>query len=662
MKNKPHLESELCEKKSGYPMYVIFGAVVASVGGVLFGYDIGITSGALLQLKEDFHLTSFEQELVVSSVLAGALCASFFGGNIVDTWGRKSGISISCVLFIIGAVILFFSINIIMIIVGRLIVGIAVSLSVTSECTYISEISPPNRRGMMVSLNEVGITAGFLMAYLINYAFITTSHGWRYMFGAAAILAVIQGIGVAFMPNSHHYLLVKGETDKARKVLSLLRNTNDVDKEMEGIITSIQEKKNRRYFDLFSTSSNMRCRMFLGMTLVFLQQFSGNANVLYYAPTVFQHFGYGTDALAMLVTVGLGIVKVVSTMVTLVIVDKVGRRTLLLIGCILMATSIMILGTLGTIRDSEIGVKKPIIIHHTVIIDPNMIKDNFASIDTPSKLSTVSEQLKIKLHQHDTVTDDLRNSSEQNNLEDMLKYMPQIQNYDLLKNIGNISSENDSLSSNTTLEQSESFNNLHDSNATEAFYLLQMTDNSISANSSHFELIRETMSIEDEDLNNVTLPAKITSVVSLMVFVCAYSMSYGPVTWLVLSEIFPGSLRGRAISVATCINWGSNIIVSVTFLDVLDAFGIGPTFVVYGFISYAAAVFIYLCVPETKNKTLEEIDVLLSQGFLQKDLNLCSCALSHQKYSVEDSNSAINILPNETLQEQQNYKHLDEIN
>ncbi|GFY40452.1 solute carrier family 2, facilitated glucose transporter member 12 [Trichonephila inaurata madagascariensis] len=648
MKDKPHLNSESCEKKNGYPMYVIFGAVVASVGGVLFGYDIGITSGALLQLRDDFNLTSFEQELVVSSVLVGALCASFFGGNIVDTWGRKAGIGLSCILFIIGAVVLFFSVSVIMILIGRLIVGIAVSLSVTSECTYISEISPPNRRGMMVSLNEVGIT-----------------HGWRYMFGAAVILAIIQGIGVTFMPNSHHYLLVKGETDKARKVLSLLRDTDDVDKEMDGILTSIQEKKNRRYFDLFSTSSNMRGRMFLGMTLVFLQQFSGNANVLYYAPTVFQHFGYSTDALAMLVTVGLGIVKVISTMVTLAIVDKVGRRTLLLTGCILMATSIMILGTVGTIRDNQIKHegKKPIIIHHTVIIDPNMLNDDFNSMGNPNKQYTESELLKIKLYHHSIATDDLRNSSEQNSLDEMLEFMSQLPNYDLINNMSSISSQEDNLLTNTTLKEKENFDNHRDSETTKTFSLLQMTHNAIPTNSVHFELVREKMSVvEEENPSNITLPAKITSVVSLMVFVCAYSMSYGPVTWLVLSEIFPGSLRGRAVSVATCINWGSNIIVSVTFLDVLNAVGIGPTFVVYGFISYAAAIFIYMCVPETKNKTLEEIDALLSNGLLQKDLKVCFCALNHQKYSVEDTNSAINIIPNKTLQEQQNYKYLEEIN
>ncbi|GFX42094.1 solute carrier family 2, facilitated glucose transporter member 12 [Trichonephila clavipes] len=335
------------------------------------------------------------------------------------------------------------------------------------------------------------------------------------------------------------------------------------------------QSKNRRYFDLFSTSSNMRGRMFLGMTLVFLQQFSGNANVLYYAPTVFQHFGYSTDALAMLVTVGLGIVKVISTMVTLAIVDKVGRRTLLLTGCVLMATSIMILGTVGTIRDNQINHegKKPIIIHHTVIINPNMLNDDFTSMGNPNKQYTESELLKIKLYHHNIPTDDLRNLSEQNSLDEKLEFMSQLPNYDLINNMSSISNKEDNLLTNATLKEKENFDNPRDSETTKTFSLLQMTHNAIPTNSVHFELVREKMSVVgEENPSNITLPAKITSVVSLMVFVCAYSMSYGPVTWLVLSEIFPGSLRGRAVSVATCINWGSNIIVSVTFLDVLRGF------------------------------------------------------------------------------------------
>ncbi|XP_055927480.1 solute carrier family 2, facilitated glucose transporter member 10-like isoform X2 [Argiope bruennichi] len=643
-------ETDVYEKKRCQPMYVTFAAIVASVGGVLFGYDIGITSGALLQLREDFHLTSFEQEMVVSSVLIGAFFASFVGGNIVDSWGRKTGISVSCLLFIIGAIILFFSISIAMLIIGRFIIGAAVSLSVTAECTYISEISPPNRRGMMVSLNEVGITAGFLLAYLINYIFISIDNGWRYMFGAAAILAILQGCGVAFLPNSHHYLLIKGEKEKATKVLRLLRDTDDVDKEIESIISSIEEQKNRRYVDLFSTTCNMRSRMFLGMALVFLQQFSGNANVLYYAPTVFQHFGYHSDSLATLVTIGLGIVKVLSTVVTLTIVDKVGRRTLLLTGSLLMATSIMVLGTVGTIEGRD---EKAIVIHHTVIIENfDQVNNINTSLSSSRKQFSEGDISKIMHFQNEA---DLMTSTERTTFDEALKSMPQLQPGDQASNL-----EKRAISvRNSLANESGKSDDDQNNNTSDRLLSLQGTNNFIRTNSIEIDLTNET-SLEPQDNSDLSLTKKITSVVSLMIFVCAYAISYGPVTWLVLSEIFPGSLRGRAISVATCVNWGSNIIVSLTFLDILDAVGIGPTFVGYGFISYGAAIFIFLCVPETKNKSLEEIDTLLSRGLIQEKERLCAFSKSHQKYTLERANFTMNEKSTNISQEQQNYKHLNE--
>ncbi|GIY14824.1 solute carrier family 2, facilitated glucose transporter member 12 [Caerostris extrusa] len=555
-----------------------------------------LTDSALLQLREDFNLTSFEQAMVVSSVLIGALFASFFGGSIHQHHHDRRRPT-SC----------WYG---------------GITFRYLRMYLYIRDITSKSS-GMMVSLNEVGITAGFLVAYLINYIFIVTNNGWRYMFGAAAILALLQGFGVAFLPSSHHYLLVKGKEEKARKVLCLLRNTDDVDKEIESIISSIEEQKNRRYVDLFSTVNNMRSRMLLGMSLVFLQQFSGNANVLYYAPTVFQHFGYDSDTLATLVTIGLGVVKVISTVVTLCIVDKVGRRTLLLIGCLLMATSIMILGTLGTIEGRSSG--KPIIIHHTVIINDVSLQSNESTSQETSSKNSIDEDV-FEINSLNEM-EDLENATQENNLQQMLQLITGQEFDNSEMDVNPFTSENKTSVSNITFDEIKITNNFGDSDATEIFSFLQITENTVSISTIETDSINETVKSKAKENSDLSLPAKITSVVSLMIFVCAYAISYGPVTWLILSEIFPGSLRGRAISVATCVNWGSNIIVSLTFLDIIDAIGIGPTFVVYGFISYGAAIFIFLCLPETKHKTLEEIDALLSKGLIQRNKRLCTFSL-----------------------------------
>ncbi|KAG8181076.1 hypothetical protein JTE90_014788 [Oedothorax gibbosus] len=599
-------------------LIVIFAAIIASVGGILFGYDIGIISGALLQLKDDFHLSLKEQQMVVGGVLVGAFCASFFGGNIVDSWGRKVGIISSCLLFIVGSLTLSFSINFIMLIIGRFIVGVAVSLSVTSECTYISEISPPCHRGMMVSLNEVGITIGFLLAYLINYIFISISQGWKYMFGAASVLALIQVIGLVFMPKSHHYLIIKGEIEKAKDILRTLRNTSNVDEEIDSIISSLEEQKNRRYLDLFSKTNNMRARMLLGMMLVFLQQFSGNANVLYYAPTVFKHFGYDSNTSATLVSVGLGVVKVVSTVVTLLIVDKVGRKTLLMSGALLMATSIMLLGLVGTI--SKIGIttdpSSSFITYYRPFPTGNNITDN--STGFVWEIQTLDDDT-------DEESVNLQSATEAN---------------------VSFTSTFDSNFSNLSLEDNINKSRSKNLELQGAAYTNSKKIMARSTNLANFtvdELVNSTHSdLENANLHQVSMAVKITSVVALMVFVCSYGMSYGPVTWLILSEIFPGCLRGRAFSVATCINWGANIIVSSTFLDVLNAIGIGPTFIMYGLISFGAAAFIFLFVPETKSKTLEEINELLSKGLFRRNMKICIFATNHEKYNIEMSNAGMN--------------------
>ncbi|XP_054708452.1 solute carrier family 2, facilitated glucose transporter member 10-like isoform X2 [Uloborus diversus] len=567
-------------KTACQPMYVTFAAVVASLGGILFGYDIGIISGALLQLDQEFNLTCFQQEMIVCAVLLGAFIASFFGGSIVDQWGRKTGIAVSCGLFIAGSLVLSFSVNYPMIMFGRIVVGFAVSLSITSECTYISEISPPNRRGMMVSLNEVGITVGFLLAYFVDYLLISVTGGWKIMFGLAVLPALFQGFGVAFLPKSQHYLLVKGEIDEARRVLRILRNTKDVEEELDATLESIKNQK-----------------------------FSGNANVLYYAPTVFKSFGYHSDSTATLVTVGLGIVKVISTVVTLMIVDKVGRRALLLFGCFFMGTSLMILGIVGASQYSHSTAKScsPIPIHAHM---------NFKYNGTVEDLQETYRDMED--NDNFTIT----------KLEELLPENAILIPDSILEKVFN---------ENTTFiaEKSQGIIEVRSNVLQEDKKIIKrlIVKNETVVNDTESESLLDEFTNQDEPSNSLT---KIVSVIALMTFVCSYGMSYGPVTWLVLGEIFPGSLRGRAVSLATSINWGSNILVSLTFLDVINAIGVGPTFIIYACVSFAAAIFIFFCVPETKSKTLEEISKILTKRLIRSDIKCCR---SNQNVSEDNKSS-----------------------
>lgn len=180
---------------------VYLASCTAAVGGLLFGYDMGIISGAKGPMGEDLGLTCSQVGGVVALLPVGAFVASVVGGAAVDKYGRRLTIVLNAILFTVGALLVASTSSYSLILLGRFVLGFAVSLSAIAECIYISEISTPEKRGMMVGLNELGITVGILVAFLSNYIFATTQGGWRIMFGLSAAVAVGQGIAMMFLPK-----------------------------------------------------------------------------------------------------------------------------------------------------------------------------------------------------------------------------------------------------------------------------------------------------------------------------------------------------------------------------------------------------------------------------------------------------------------------------
>ncbi|XP_060559321.1 solute carrier family 2, facilitated glucose transporter member 10-like isoform X2 [Ruditapes philippinarum] len=541
--------------------YVISASVMASLGGVLFGYDMGIISGAILQLRDVFCLSCLDQELVISAMLMGAVLGSLIGGFLIDHCGRRLTIIANSVVFLIGALILGFSPSFAILVVGRLMVGFAVSVSATGECIYISEIAPAKRRGLLVSLNELGITLGLLLAYLCNFLFISVTDGWRWMFGLSAIPAVVQGIGMFFLPMSPRFLMLKKRENDAVNVLKKLRGTNKIESEINDIRVSIASEKNKSCTDVCGSEDGMRGRMFIGVGLVFFQQFTGQPNVLYYAPTIFEEIGFHSNSAATLATVGLGIVKVIMTIIALICVDKFGRRKLLLTGSTIMGVGIFILG---------------IVCHFESASIPNK-----ACVDH-SHCHSLTEHT----HAFATSIPDLSNSQ---NILSTLKSM----------------SKRDFV--NETLDNGfVSYSNI----STVVPSLYQNTQNNSSTDLLDKVAINNSNSggsVKGDNSSHSSLIQRIAGFTALMCYVAAYGFSFGPVTWLVLSEIFPATVKGRAIAIATVFNWGTNLIVTFTFLDVMNALGVTWTFTVFGVICAFSVMFIYSFVPETKNRTLEQV-------------------------------------------------------
>ncbi|XP_071074770.1 solute carrier family 2, facilitated glucose transporter member 12 isoform X2 [Dasypus novemcinctus] len=328
----------------GCSMFTFLSSVTAAVSGLLVGYELGLISGALLQIRTLFALTCHEQEMVVSSLVIGALLASLTGGVFIDRYGRRAAIILSSCLLGLGSFILILTVSYAVLIVGRVAIGVSISLSSIATCVYIAEIAPQHRRGLLVSLNELMIVTGILLAYVSNYAFANVAHGWKYMFGLVIPLGVLQAIAMYFLPPSPRFLVMKGHEEAASKVLGRLRAITDTTEELTVIKSSLKDEYQYSFWDLFRSKDNMRTRIMIGLTLVFFVQITGQPNILFYASTVLKSVGFQSNEAASLASTGVGVVKVISTIPATLLVDHVGSKTFLCVGSSVMAASLVSMG------------------------------------------------------------------------------------------------------------------------------------------------------------------------------------------------------------------------------------------------------------------------------------------------------------------------------
>ncbi|QVL57444.1 MAG: sugar porter family MFS transporter [Simkaniaceae bacterium] len=427
---------------------------IAAIGGFLFGYDTGVISGAILYIKQEYAVTVIQEELIISMVSLGAIFGAILGGPLCDKVGRKKIVLSSSLIFIVSAIGLSFSGSVNEIITWRFLVGFAIGVSSATAPLYIAELSPRHIRGALVTVNQLFITIGILGSYLIGFLFVE-SQSWRIMFALAGIPAAIQFLVMVFFPESPRYLTNIGEKTKAFNILKKYRATEE-DAALEiSHIEKIRKKKKAHWSELFSKS--VRPALLAGVGVTIIQQITGINTIIYYAPTIFKFAGIGSDKAALLATTWVGTINVLMTFVAIYLLDKVGRKPLLLFGLGGMALSLIILG--------------------------------------------------IGFHQ--TVSKEL---------------------------IG------------------------------------------------------------------------IIALICLFTYIASFAFSLGPIGWLLNSEIYPLHIRGKAMGVATCANWVSNFIVTATFLNLINLLGKSGTFWLYGIIGFLGLFFIWLRVPETKGKSLEEIE------------------------------------------------------
>ncbi|ELZ91995.1 metabolite transport protein [Haloferax mucosum ATCC BAA-1512] len=323
----------------GRNRFVYVTAALAALNGLLFGFDTGIISGAFLYINDTFQMSSLVEGIVVSGALAGAALGAALGGYLADRWGRKRLVLVSAVVFFVGSLVMAIAPTVEVLVLGRLIDGVAIGFASIVGPLYLSEIAPPKIRGSLVSLNQLAVTVGILSSYFVNYAFADGGQ-WRWMLGTGMVPAVILAAGMIFMPESPRWLVEHDRVSEARDVLSKTRTDEQIRAELDEIEATI-EKEDGSLRDLIKPW--MRPALLVGVGLAVLQQVTGINTVIYYAPTILESTGFESSA-SILATVGIGVVNVVMTIVAVVLIDRTGRRPLLSVGLAGMTLTLAGLG------------------------------------------------------------------------------------------------------------------------------------------------------------------------------------------------------------------------------------------------------------------------------------------------------------------------------
>ena len=432
--------------------YVILVSVVAALGGLLFGFDTAVISGTINFIQPYFGLSEVGLGWTVSSLLFGCMIGVFLAGKASDLLGRKKVLMLAALLFFFSAVGSASANQLALFVIARMVGGLAVGVASILSPMYIAELSPAKYRGSLVSLNQLAIVIGILVAFFSNYLLVGTGeNNWRWMLLVMAVPAVLLFFSLFLIPESPRWLVARQRNDEALKVLIKTSGAEPAYYELREIEQTLKNQVEASYKELFLPK--IRPLLFIGIILAVFQQITGINTIMYYAPKIFANVGQSNDV-ALLQTIAIGATNVFFTLLAMSLIDRFGRKLLILVGSGGMMLMLMGLS---------------------------------------------------------------------------------------------------------------------------ALYFL-----------------------------------KLTSGVLVLVFIIGYiaffSASLGPAVWVIIAELFPNRLRSKGMSIAVMSLWMACILVTITFPMMLERLSGGLTFLIFAFICLANALYIWKYVPETKGKTLEELE------------------------------------------------------
>ncbi len=313
---------------------------IAGLGGILYGFDMGVIAAALIYVRDSFHLSTVMQEVLVIAVLIGVMIGALVGGTIADRIGRRKTLIWGAVLFIVGSVLAPLSPNVYVLFVARGLLGIAVGFTSVTAPVYVSELAPPQSRGMLIGLYQFALTLGIALADLVGYWF-AASQGWRWMFGFGLVPAVLFLFMVLTVPESPRWLFVQNKLAEAESVLKSYTDEAGARLLLEDIRVSLMTKMERRWSALWSPA--VRGSLFIAVGFMVLIPATGINAILYYGPQIFSLAGIGSNKSAIFATLLVAITNVLATVIALVLVDRVGRKPLLYVGISGMTAALLVL-------------------------------------------------------------------------------------------------------------------------------------------------------------------------------------------------------------------------------------------------------------------------------------------------------------------------------